>query len=75
MRSTRNHIVKLSELFMVIQHHIFFDILLFNISIFPQYILGIENDRSTVAEVDWAFCNDAQVIGVIYHLRTIYYCF
>ena len=64
MSSTRNHTVKLSELFIVIWHQV---VLTFCSSkfLFTQYFFSIENDRSTVAEIGLAFCNNELVVGAI----------
>ena len=51
--------IQLPELFIVIQHHVFFDVFDIKISVFSQYLLSMENDLSTGAEVDWALCNSA----------------
>ena len=63
--STRNHTQKLPNLFILMQHQVFFDIFWFKIPIFSQYLFSIENDGSTVAEIGWAFCNNAKVFGRI----------
>ena len=51
MCSTRNHTVKLQELFIVIRHQIFFNILWLKTSIFFQYFFSIEENRLREAEV------------------------
>ena len=68
MRSTKNHTVKSPELFSVIQHEVYFNILLFQISICSLYFISIKNDCLTVAKAGWAFCNNALMVGAIIEL-------
>ena len=67
---TTTHTLKLPKLFIVTQHQVFFKIVWFKVSAFSQYF-SIDNDRSAVAVVGWAFCNNALMVETFIRLAQV----
>ena len=71
MCSTRDLTLKLPKLFIITQHQVFFDCLWIKLSIFFSTFFSIDNDRSAVAVVGWAFCNNVLMFEALIRLAQV----